>query len=214
MIRLPKDTTAERIRRIEVTLEKILTWLRVSNIRSVRDLLDQELDTPEKKVIYELTDGQNSQKEISNLVGLSRRTVSYYWQKWLGLGIVTSRGDRKGRMKRIISLGDLGISVPDYTKSKKVETRFKAQDLKKILSDEKLIKHSDIADLAIEIFPAVNVDILQTRRDLVNFIMQAFKESDRMKQALFIQALERKVQEKKDTEFRKFFESWEAHIQR
>jgi hypothetical protein len=50
--------------------------------------------------------------------------------------------------------------------------------------------------------------------ELTDNIIEAFKQSDHIKQALFMQALERRADEKKDSQFQKYFEAWEKQIGR
>ena len=82
------DEVNNRLSRIEDLLKQAVLWIKIGNLRSLRELLVAELDSKEKMMVYELSDGINTQQEIANRAGVSRSTVSYNWQKWLGLGLV------------------------------------------------------------------------------------------------------------------------------
>jgi hypothetical protein len=215
---LPANKINAKIEQIENILREILNWIRVGNIPLLRDTLLRELDTDEKKKVYELTNGIRSQSEIESLAKVSRRMVSYYWQKWYGLGILVMSDRRKGRMQKIVSLDEVGISVPMRTgkQYEEPEIEFRPKDLEKILGDSRIF--SDLQQLiafAFNILPQPPTDVLRmTRQELVDMIINIFEQSDRMKQNLFMQALERRALDRQTTEFRKFFEAWERQIGR
>ena len=215
----------KRFLRIEKLLSEIVNWLRIANLPRLRDLFLQELDSEEKMVIFELTDGVKSQKEIASKVRVSRRSVSYYWQKWYGLGILIPSDKRKGRMKKIVSLSQVGITTPRIAETiKESEVIFKPRDLKRILGNRKMFPSSiELMGLALDILPSTKnlspmrrEELLDSdaREELIDTIIQIFKESDKMTQSIFMQALERRAHEKKDTQFRKYFEAWEKQIGR
>lgn len=215
---MSNEKLVTRIENIEKTLREILNWLKVANIPQLRDTLIQELDSDEKKRVYELTDGVKSQYEIESLTKISRRMVSYYWQKWYGLGLLVTSDKRKGRMQRLVSLDEVGISVPGRLgrQTELPELEFQPKDLKKILSNLRIFRDtSELAAFAFRIFQQPPTDINHlTREELVDVILETFEASDRMKQSLFMQALERRSLERQGTEFKKFFEAWEKQIGR
>jgi len=200
--------------RIENMLTEILTWIRVGNLQQLRNLLAQELDSSEKMRIFELTDGIKSQQEVASLTGVSRSTISYYWQKWYGLGILTTSNLRKGRMKKIVSLDEVAIAPYRGQKVEEKQITFQPQDLKEILDNQTMFTtNQELADFAYGILPMPNQNaFFLPRNELIDGIIKTFKDSDHMKQALFMQALERRAYEKKDTQFKRFFEAWEKQI--
>jgi len=203
-----------RISKIEKLLEDIIIWIKVGNLKLLHNMLTQELDTQEKKRIFELTDGINTQQEIASSVKISRSTISYYWQKWYGLGILT-QSSRPGRMKKIVSLDEVGLSPPRVSeKAKEPEITFQPEDLKKILNSNELFPtNQELADFSNNILQGPK-EVYLSRGELVNGIMKAFEDSDSLKRALFMQALERKASLAGDTQFRKYFEEWERQIGR
>ena len=75
-------------------------------------ILSEELFDTQRISIYELSDGVNSAREISNKLKntTSHVTVVNYWRKWAQLGI-TIPAERKGRYKAVFDLSEYGLSV-------------------------------------------------------------------------------------------------------
>jgi hypothetical protein len=98
------------------------------------------------------------------------------------------------------------------------EIEFQADDLQNVLSNSTLFPStSELKRFAEDILhPSMPFQITypDSREPTVKEIIRAFQNSDRMKQALFIQALEQRAasHELKDTQFLRFLEGWEAHI--
>ena len=113
-----KPTEIEVLHNIQVTLEsagktlqEILKWTRFANLSKLKEVLEAELDTDEKKLAYENTDGTNGLKEAA-ASGAPQDTIYTWWQKWFRLGLVVESETRKGRMVKIVSLEDVGIKIP------------------------------------------------------------------------------------------------------
>jgi transposase-like protein len=105
-----------RLDSIDKTLREILSWTRFANISKLKEMLQNELDTDQKKLAYESTDGINGMKEVAAASGAPQDTVYGWWQQWSRIGLVTESETRKGRMIKIVPLGDLGIRVPKREK--------------------------------------------------------------------------------------------------
>ena len=75
-------------------------------------MLNVELDSDAKKLVYENTDGVNGLDELAGISGAPRKTIHNWWQKWFRLGLAIESETRKGRMMKIVSLDDVGIEVP------------------------------------------------------------------------------------------------------
>lgn len=114
MTELPKEFQ-QKIDSIESTLREILKWIRFANISRLKETLEKELDTDEKKLAYENSDGVNGLKEVSVESGAPLKTVANWWTKWFRLGLVAESETRKGRMMKVISLDDVGIKIPKKT---------------------------------------------------------------------------------------------------
>lgn len=98
------------------------------------------------------------------------------------------------------------------------ELEFHPEDLGKVLNNPRIFSSSlDLVDFANSILqPQPWLTPSTGQEELVQNIISTFKSSDRMKQALFIQALEHRATDKalRDTEFLKFLETWQKHIGR
>ena len=84
-------------------------WLRVLALQAIKDSIIKELKSEQDKKIYELSDGQKTTREIAKEVGCSHVKVATVWNKWASAGLVMPSESRKGRFKKIVTLGDLGI---------------------------------------------------------------------------------------------------------
>jgi len=96
---------------IKNLLEEILKWQRLQGIKILCEILPQLLDTEEKRIVYEMTDGKNNQSKIASEAKVATGTVSNWWNLWYSHGILTKEEKRKRRYKKIISLKDLGIPI-------------------------------------------------------------------------------------------------------
>jgi hypothetical protein len=94
-------------------LKEILKWTKFAGMQGVKDALISTLNTDEKKLVYQLSDGTSTNAQINKLTGVSAGSISSYWKKWskLGLGEKTSvmGGDR---FVRSFDLEDFEISFP------------------------------------------------------------------------------------------------------
>lgn len=93
-------------------LVEIARWIRFQNISKLNETLLAELDTDEKKLAFENTDGVLTLDEVAKVSGVSRDTLYGWWKRWSNLGILEPSEIRKGRLKKFCSLEYLGIKVP------------------------------------------------------------------------------------------------------
>lgn len=100
-------------RDIATTLKDILRWTRFAGMQQLRTILSQNFKTDVEMLVYELSDGTRSTRDIARLIGIgSHATVAVYWKKWNELGIVEPSPIFRGRYKRICSLEEVGLTVP------------------------------------------------------------------------------------------------------
>lgn len=104
------DVENEQVR----LLTEILKWTKFAGMNGVRDVLTSVLDTDQKKIAYQLSDGNKGMVEIGKAAGISSTaTMSRYWSSWskLALGdfISVKGGDR---FKRAFDLEELGFEIP------------------------------------------------------------------------------------------------------
>jgi hypothetical protein len=101
------------LRSIEVKLDQLLKWTRFASLQQVRNLLTQNLTNDKELLVYELSDGERTTREIAKLANIgSISTIVGYWKKWSKLGIVEPSQKRQGRYQHFCSLEEVGISIP------------------------------------------------------------------------------------------------------
>jgi len=97
-------------------LDELIFWTKFSALPTFIVLLKDALRDDVDKLIYELSDGARSTREIALIISRGGRrvthtTVANMWQK-LSLMNLVMPARRSGRYKRVISLDSIGIEVP------------------------------------------------------------------------------------------------------
>lgn len=106
---MSNENLIQVLERIEKELIIISASLRLLVSEKIGRFLE-ELDTNEKRRVYELTDGIRSRREIARLTGVSDDTIQGWWDKWISKGFL--RKDIKtGRPYKIFSLYEFGIKA-------------------------------------------------------------------------------------------------------
>jgi len=101
------------LKSIEQKLDRLLKWTKFAGVQQLRTILTQNLTTDTEMLIYELSDGERTTREIARLAGVgSNATIVNYWKKWSKVGIVEPSEKRRGRYQRICSLEEVGLTVP------------------------------------------------------------------------------------------------------
>jgi len=99
-------------------LEEMLKWLKFLGRQEARDVVFDALsfDDQEKeraaKITYQLTNGENSTKDIERYIAFSYRWVSNLHQEWASMGIVEKDGPQDP-YEHILTLDELGIDYPE-----------------------------------------------------------------------------------------------------
>lgn len=95
-------------------LREILKWVKFAGMKEVKEVLNSVLDTDQKKLVYQLSDGSKGMIEVGETAGIaSTSTISKYWKTWLKLGLGENLSVKGGeRFKRAFDLEDFGIEVP------------------------------------------------------------------------------------------------------
>jgi len=95
-------------------LEEILLWTKYDYSATKQKML-QHLDTDDKIIAYQLSDGENSTYDIEKKFSLTAMTISNWWSRWFQAGLVEQTEKYGGgRYKRLISLTKMGIKVPEF----------------------------------------------------------------------------------------------------
>jgi len=101
------------LKSIEQKLDQLLKWTRFAGMQQLRTIMTQNLETDTEMLVYELSDGERTTREIARLAGVgSNATIAKYWKKWTKIGIVEPSEKRRGRYQRICSLEAVGLTVP------------------------------------------------------------------------------------------------------
>jgi len=93
-------------------LDQIILLLKMANIASAQEYFSNILDTEQKKLAYQMSDGENTIENIMIATGIrSSNTISNWWAEWLAKGIVLESESRAGRKQKIFDLLELGFSL-------------------------------------------------------------------------------------------------------
>lgn len=109
----------EKLDRIIELLEEILKWTGFEGNQRVKEVLLDELDTDDKKIAYELSDGRSS-PDIAKEVDVIDKTIRNWWKKWVKRSIAEIHPSYSKRIRKIFLLGDFGIEVPKVKKVGKI----------------------------------------------------------------------------------------------
>jgi hypothetical protein len=93
-------------------LKEILKWTKFTGFEKDRHLLETELDTDSKRLVYEYSNGMSS-PEIEQIIGVDDSTIRDYWKEWALSGLVELHSDYKKRYRHIFSLREFGIEIPN-----------------------------------------------------------------------------------------------------
>jgi hypothetical protein len=94
-------------------LTEILKWIKFAGMKEVKEVLNSVLDTDQKKLVYQLSDGSKGMIEVGKAAGIaSTATISRYWKSWLKLGLGENVSVKGGeRFRRAFDLEDFSIEV-------------------------------------------------------------------------------------------------------
>jgi hypothetical protein len=100
-------------------LREILKWMKFAGMNQVQSVLETTLNTPEKKLAYQMSDGTKGTIEIGKTSKVGSPTkVSTLWKEWKRKGLGDSLSVQGGdRFKRTFDLEDFGIEVPQIVTS-------------------------------------------------------------------------------------------------
>lgn len=84
-------------------LEDIEVKEKIKKERILKELFPVLLDTDKKRMVYEMTDGKNSRREIAKALRISSATLTKWWKQWYSYAILTRE---KRKYRRIVSKKD------------------------------------------------------------------------------------------------------------
>jgi len=105
------------LREVAESLRQLVTWVRVIGYPTIKQTLETVLDSDEKRLVYHLTDGQRSVREIEKLTRVNVRQISEWGQEWERIGVAEpSRvSSVRGRRQRAFDLADFGLEIPEIS---------------------------------------------------------------------------------------------------
>lgn len=94
-------------------LKEILRWVKFSGMKEVKTILTSALDSDQKRIVYQMSDGSKGIIEIGKAVGIkSTATIFKFWKQWTKLGLGESvRVPGGQRFKRSFDLEDFGFDA-------------------------------------------------------------------------------------------------------
>ena len=100
---------------LSAKIDELTFWTKFSVWPAFTKLVTATLSEELDKVVYELSTGNRSTREIAQLASkngmrITHQTVKNMWQRWAAVPIVMPAGTQ-GRFKRAISLKSIGIQV-------------------------------------------------------------------------------------------------------
>jgi len=97
-------------------LEELVKWTKVRSLPRVKELLLSILKNPKEMIAYQASDGERSGREVGERANVGQTTVARWWRTWIRAGIAEPVSVQRGeRAKRIFSLDDFGIEVPQVS---------------------------------------------------------------------------------------------------
>ena len=104
--------TEEKLNLIADIMTEQLRWSRLAGMEQLRTIFERNLSSNEEKIVYELSNGEMSVRDIEKLANVGRTKISSLWKKWYRMGLMEKSEMYEGkRMKRSFSLTDVGIEV-------------------------------------------------------------------------------------------------------
>lgn len=92
---------------LEAAIREQTAWLRVLATPQVRVSIKEVLDSKQKRIAYEASDGDRSTREVASIAATSSMSISRWWGQWRAAGIGVGVGG--GRTRHLVSLKELGL---------------------------------------------------------------------------------------------------------
>ena len=77
---------SDRMDELIEVMREILKWTKFAGAREVRNILTATLDTEQKRLIYNSSDGNKGSVEIAKTAGVGDSTIRRYWESWARRG--------------------------------------------------------------------------------------------------------------------------------
>lgn len=99
-------------------LRDIRRWVKIIGIQEAKSVMDDALsaedaeDQEELRIIYHLSDGEHSTRDIAEYVSVGRQAVSNRQSSWSKMGLLEKEHSR-APYEHVISLEEAGLEVPE-----------------------------------------------------------------------------------------------------
>lgn len=100
----------DNVDKLQEMFSEFLKIYKFINRPQIVAALNTELNDKTKMMIYELSNGENTARDIGKKAGTSFVTVTNYWKQWALKGIAIP-AQRKGRYMAAFDLTEYGLSV-------------------------------------------------------------------------------------------------------
>lgn len=104
-------TDQESLNDLSKAVRDLSKWIKLAYREKIIGHFESILDTDEKRIAYEATDGIRSTREVGKLAGVDQKTISIWWRIWITQGIAEPGQHRAGRPQKIVSLREIGFEI-------------------------------------------------------------------------------------------------------
>jgi hypothetical protein len=108
-----KDYQIQVLENISAALYDAVKLIRVISHPKIKEILEATLDSNEKRLVYDMMDGEKTVATIQELSGVNVRFISEWGQEWEKLGLVEidSNANVRGRRRKSFDLSLYDIQV-------------------------------------------------------------------------------------------------------
>jgi DNA-binding MarR family transcriptional regulator len=133
-------------------LRDIRRWVKVIGIQEAKSVMDDALsaedpeDQEELRIIYHLSDGEHSTRDITEHVSVGRNTVSRRQKSWAKMGLLEKEHSR-APYEHVISLEEAGLEVPEIPEpEEESEEAEESTESEEEESEEELVEEPELTD--------------------------------------------------------------------
>ena len=134
-------------------LRGIRRWVKVIGIQEAKAVMDDALsaedsgDQEELRIIYHLSNGENSTRDIAEHVSVGKDAISTRQKSWAKMGLLEKEHSRAS-YEHVISLEEAGIEIPKIPEPEEepeISTESKEEDPEELV-EEDLVEGPEMID--------------------------------------------------------------------
>jgi len=108
----------EAFAQMNETLRQILRWVKFQSMDRARQIIEKEVALDSKRIlVYELADGDRGRPEVAWVSRVPSSTIQAWWDRWYRLGILESSPKRKGMVRKLCGIEEVGLEIPKDLKA-------------------------------------------------------------------------------------------------